>query len=81
MVVIDSIIGLIPIMIVHFRDREKSKGSDLIAWGIVVLFFSAIFNGTKISINEYFTYLDMAHVFIIINLWVMFAGIKRKAIS
>ena len=53
----------------------------MVGWGIVILFVTAIINGTKVSINEYFTYLDIAHVFIIGSLSVMFIGIKQKAIS
>ncbi len=80
-VIIDSAIALIPVMIVHFKNKDAEKGNNLIGWGIVILFFTAIINGTKISINEYFTYLDIAHVFIIASLCVMFVGIKWKAIS
>ena len=80
-VIINSIIGLIPIMIIHFKDAKKTKGSEKIAWGIFILFLTAIVNGTKLSFNEYFTYLDIAHVLIIANLSVMYAGIKQKAIS
>ena len=80
-VVIDSAIALIPVMIIHFKDIRQDKNSEFIAWGIVILFITAIINGTKISINEYCTYLDIAHVFIITSLSVMLVGIRRKAIS
>ena len=80
-VVIDSAWGLIPIMIIHFTDAKKVKDSNWIAYGIAVLFISAIVNATKLSISIYFNYLDIAHVFIIVNLTFMFIGIKRKAIS
>lgn len=80
-VVIDSAIALIPVMIIHFGDMRKEKTSEWIAWGIVLLFITAIINGTKISVNEYFTYLDIAHVFIMASLSVMFVGIRGKAVS
>jgi hypothetical protein len=80
-VVIDSALGLIPIMILHFRNVQKNENNKFIAWGIVVLCLTAFINGTKISINEYFTYLDIAHVLIMINLSLMFVGVKRKAIA
>lgn len=80
-VIIDSAIALIPVMIIHFKNKNNENGNDLIGWGIVILFLTAIINGTKVSINEYFCYLDIAHVFIIGSLWVMFIGVKRKAIS
>jgi len=79
-VVIDTIAGLIPIMIIHFIDAKKVKESNWIAYGISVLFLSAIVNATKFSLHAYFNYLDIAHVFIIVNLTMMFIGVKRKAI-
>ncbi len=80
-VVIDSAIALIPVMVIHFKYKEKEKGNELVGWGIVILFITAIINGTKVSINEYFTYLDIAHLFIIASLSTMFVGIKRNATS
>ena len=80
-VVIDSIIGLIPIMIIHFIDAKKINTSYWIAYGIVVLCFAAIVNATKFSPHIYFNYLDFSHLIILIQLSVMFIGIKRKAIS
>jgi hypothetical protein len=80
-VIWNSAIGLIPIMIFHFRNVQKNENNKWIAWGIVVLFFTAFINATKISINEYFTYLDIAHVLIMINLSLIYTGVKRKAIS
>jgi len=79
-VVIHSAIALIPVMIIHFIDSRKQKDSLYIAWGIVILFITAIIHSAKLSINEYCTYLDIAHVFIIASLSVMLIGIKRKAI-
>ena len=79
-VVIDSAIGLIPMMIIHFIDAKKVKASSWIAYGILILFLAAIVNTTKFSFHAYFNYLDIAHILIMINLSVMFVGIKRKAI-
>ena len=80
-VIIDSGLALIPVMIIHFIDSRKHKDSQYIAWGIVILFITAIIHGAKLSINEYCTYLDIAHIFIIASLSVMLIGIKRKAVS
>lgn len=80
-VVLNSIIGLIPIMVIHFIDAKKVKESAWIAYGIVILFLTAFVNATKFSIHAYFNYLDIAHILIMINLSVMFLGIKRKAVS
>jgi hypothetical protein len=68
-------------MIIHFIDAEKVKASSWIAYGILILFLAAIVNAIKFSFHAYFNYLDIAHVLIMINLSVMFVGIKRKAIS
>lgn len=80
-VIINSVIGLVPIMIIHFIDAKKVKESSWIGYGIVILFLTAIVNATKFSLHAYFNYLDIAHVLIILNLSVMYIGIKRKAIS
>ena len=80
-VVIDSTIGLIPIMIIHFMDAKKIKSSVWIAYGIMVLFLAAIVNTTKFSFHVYFNYLDIAHIFIMINLSLIFKGVREKITS
>lgn len=80
-VIIDTAVGLIPIMIIHFIDAKKVKESGWIAYGILILFLSAIVNAAKFSFCPYFNYQDIAHVFAMINLTLMFIGIKRKAVS
>ncbi|MCE9539701.1 MAG: hypothetical protein K8R85_10850 [Bacteroidetes bacterium] len=80
-VIINSVIGLIPIMIIHFIDSKKAKASSWIAYGIAVLFLTAFVNASKFSIHAYFNYMDFAHILIMINLSLMFIGIKKKAIS
>ncbi|MES2593121.1 MAG: hypothetical protein V4608_14660 [Bacteroidota bacterium] len=80
-VIIDSAIGLFPIMIIHFMDAKKNKNSLWIAYGIVVLCLTAIVNTIKLSFHAYFNHLDLAHLLIMINLSLIFVGVKRKAIS
>ncbi len=80
-VIIDMAIGLIPIMLIHFIDARKVKESAWIAYAIVVLFLSAIINAAKFSISAYFNYQDIAHILFMINLSMMFIGIKRKAVA
>jgi hypothetical protein len=80
-VVIDSIIGLVPIAIIHYIDSKKVKHSIWVTYGIMILFITAIVNATKFSFSPYFCYLDIAHVLIMANLSLMYIGIKRKAIS
>jgi hypothetical protein len=73
-------IGFIPIMIIHFKDGKKNKESLWIAYGITILFLTGAVNISKLSFHKYFNHLDIAHVLIIVNLILMFVGIKRKAI-
>jgi len=80
-VIIDTAVGLIPIMIIHFIDAKKVKESAWIGFGILILFSSAIVNAAKFSFCAYFNYQDIAHVLVMINLSVMYIGIKRKAIA
>ncbi len=77
-VIIDIAIGLIPVMIIHFMDGKKNKASYFIAYGIVVLFLTAIVNGAKLSVHAYFTYQDISHILIMISLSLMFIGMYRK---
>ena len=80
-VVIDGALGMIPVMILHFKHSKKDKSYSLIGYGILILFLSAIVNVTKFSIDAYFNHLDIAHIFVMANLAVMYEGVKRKAIS
>jgi hypothetical protein len=80
-VIIDMAIGLIPIMFIHFKDIKNEKSSKWIAYGILISFLTAFIHLSKFSLHVYFNHLDIAHVFIAINLSVMFIGVERKAIS
>lgn len=77
--IIDNAAGLIPIMIVHFRAKEKEKYYKWIGYGIVISFITAIVHGFRLSLCDYFNFNDIAHVFIMISLWVIYKGVKQKA--
>jgi hypothetical protein len=77
----DNAIGLIPIMVLHFGAKDKEEYYRYIGYGICISFITAIVHGLKISIGPYFNFNDIAHVFIMISLTVMFLGIKQKATS
>jgi len=79
--IIDNALGLIPIMIVHLTAKVKEPYYKYIGWGIGVSFITAIVHGVKFSLHPYFNYNDIAHVFIMISLIVMYTGVKQKAIS
>ncbi len=75
--IIENAVGLIPIMVLHFMDTQKHKSSFLIGYGIAISFITAIVHGTKISLHAYFNFNDIAHVFIMLSLLVMFLGVKK----
>lgn len=77
--IIDNALGLIPIMIVHFAAKEKEEYYKWIGYGILVSFITAIVHGVKFSLNDYFNYNDIAHVFIMISMIVMYMGVQKKA--
>lgn len=79
--IIDNAIGLIPIMILHFTAKEKEEYQKWIGYGITISFITAIVHGLKFSLHDYFNYNDIAHVFIMISLTVMFLGVKRKSLT
>jgi hypothetical protein len=80
-VTIDIALGLIPVMVIHFKDEQLNASSKWIAYGILVSFLTAVVHLSKFSLDVYFNYLDIAHVLIMINLSIMFVGIKQKTIS
>lgn len=79
--IIDNALGLIPIMILHLTAKQKEGYYNYIGYGITVSFITAIVHGLKFSLHAYFNYNDIAHIFIIISLTVMFLGLKKRAIS
>ncbi|HET6226399.1 MAG TPA: hypothetical protein VFF27_08980 [Bacteroidia bacterium] len=74
--VIDNALGLIPVMILHYR--YKTAFAKRIANGIAISFLTAAIHINKFSIHTYFNYNDLAHVFIMISLWVLYTGVKMK---
>lgn len=75
--VIENAIGLIPIMILHYK--YKRSYAKTIANGIAISFATAIIYISRLSLHDYFNYNDLAHVFIMISLSVMYKGIRLKA--
>lgn len=79
--IVNNATGLIPIMILHFTATDKKQSYNWVAYGILISFITAIVHGAKFSLHAYFNYNDIAHVFIMISLSVMYWGIKQKPIS
>ena len=79
--VINSALGLIPVMIMHFSDvNKKDNASKWVASGILISFLTAIIHVGKIGVSKYFNHLDIAHILMIINLSVMYKGVKLKSV-
>lgn len=76
--IIDNAVGLIPIMILHFSAKTKEDYYPYIAYGILISFITAIVHGMKFSLHDYFNYNDIAHIFIMLSLTVMYLGVKKK---
>ena len=52
-VIINTAVALVPIMILHFLAAKQNKDNLWIAYGIAVLFVTAIINGMKLTIHAY----------------------------
>jgi len=79
--IIENAIGLIPVMIVHLTSKSKTNYHKMIGYGILISFITAFIHATKFSLHAYFNFNDIAHIFIMISLYIMYVGVKEKAIS
>jgi hypothetical protein len=79
--ILDNAIGLVPIMVLHLSAKDKKAYYNYIGYGIAISFITAIVHGMKFSLHAYFNYNDIAHIFIIMSLIVIFLGLKKSAIS
>jgi hypothetical protein len=62
----------------HWRSWKNGKlPSKYIVYGILISFITAIVFLMKISFSEWFNHKDIAHVFILISIIVMFRGAKH----
>lgn len=76
--IIDNALALIPIMVLHFSAKPQKEYYKWIAYGILVSFITAIVHGAKFSLHAYFNFNDIAHVFIMISLTVMYLGVRKS---
>jgi len=79
--IIENAIGLIPVMILHLTSTQKEGYHKKIGYGILISFITAIVHATKFSLHAYFNFNDIAHVFIMISLFMMYRGAKEKITS
>jgi lysylphosphatidylglycerol synthetase-like protein (DUF2156 family) len=69
-------IGLLYCLFVFIKamNRKKEKGSALIVYGILISFLSIVVHSLHISLSIWFNHKDIAHVFMIITLVMMYKG-------
>ena len=74
-------IVLLYTLYVHWRAyrRAAERGSLLIVWGIAASFISIIVHSAHISLHEWFNYKDLAHLFMIVALIVIYKGVKLNS--
>ena len=80
-VVINNVVGLVPVIIIHLAGSGKTKARSLIGYGISISFLAGIVHALKLSLHEHFNNNVLSHVFIMISLTVIFMGVKQKALS
>ncbi|WP_317896575.1 DUF6962 family protein [Aurantibacillus circumpalustris] len=70
-------IVLLYALIVHYLvyRRNKDKGSELVVLGILISFLPLIVHSLRISLHDWFNHKDMAHVIMIISLYVIYKGV------
>lgn len=64
-------------LVVHFM-AYKRPGNSQIGWGIIISFLSIVVHSLHLSISEWFNYKDIAHVFMLISLIVIYRGVMMK---
>ncbi len=76
-VIINNIISLIPVMLLNFQKEKKAIFNKKIAYGILISFAPALIHGFKISFHTFFNYNDIAHIFIMLSLYIIFSGVNE----
>lgn len=76
-VIVNAVIGLVPVIVFHFIDAKNEKSSLWIASGFTILLSSAIIFITKFTIHKYFNHIDLSHVIMMLCLWMIFWGAKK----
>jgi hypothetical protein len=79
-VVVNTALGLIPVMILHFKDAQNNISSKWIANGILISFLTAFIHLAKIAVNEYFNHLDISHILLLVSAYVIYLGAKKTSV-
>jgi hypothetical protein len=78
---INAALVLVYSLIAHWqahRSRQE-RGNLLVIYGLLISFIPIIIHSLRISINEWFNYKDLAHVFMIVSMMVIFTGAERTS--
>lgn len=66
------------VLFIHLKTYKQDKGSFYISAGILVSFITAFVFLSRISISDiWFNHKDIAHIFIMLSLVIMYKGAKR----
>ncbi len=78
---IHAAIVLVYALIVHLMAvrQKQEEGSRLVVTGLLISFLPIIVHSLKFSLHEWFNYKDIAHVIMIVALWVIFKGVRLNA--
>lgn len=68
-------------LVVHILDwrRHKASGSALVVLGYAASFLSILVHSLGISLHEYFNHKDLAHVFMILSMLLIYLGARRNS--
>lgn len=69
-------VGILPLFFWHLIQYRRGKKSGIwIAGGIVVSAITGGVHGFKISLSVWFNYNDIAHILVLISIWMMLKGV------
>ncbi len=79
---IHSAFGLVGIVapleaLIFFKTRHS--GSKLVLWGILGLFAAVLIHILKFSLGVWFSFFDIAHVFMALAIWYFMLGVEQHA--
>jgi hypothetical protein len=69
-------VGLLPLLFWHIYQYINGKKSGLwIALGILVSAITGVVHGFRLSVSVWFNYNDIAHILVIVSIWMMLKGV------
>jgi hypothetical protein len=70
-------------LFVHYRKylRSKERGNELLILGVLISFLPILIHSMRLSINEWFNYKDLAHLFMIFSLIIIYKGLRLTVLK